>query len=265
MAAGAADGGLAGVLRNRAYLAGTLAQGAGLLLALGARRELPLLVVQSGMTASLALTAVAGALLGRWRLSAARAAGVAAVVAGLALAAAAGRPGHAADPGVLPLLVCLAAVVVSLLAVPDGGLAAIGVPPGLRPAVRGVACGVGFGASAIGARVAVGSILGERAELRDVVPLVTSGTGLLSLALLGGGLVAGQVLLTSALASGAVTGPVAAMHVVENAAPAVVGVAVLGDVVAPGSGWTAALGVALAVAGSIVLAGHDEAREPQYR
>jgi drug/metabolite transporter (DMT)-like permease len=264
---GGRTGGIAATLRQPAYLAGTVGQAAGFLLALGARRELPLLVVQSGVTASLALTAVGGALLGRWRLGWGRTAAVTAVVAGLVLAASAGRPGRAVDPGIGPLVGCLAAVLLSLALLPDRALARVGVPDRLRPAVQGLASGVGFGASAVGARVAVGEVLGATVTPADALRLVTSAVGVLSLVLLVGGVVVGQVLLTAALASGAVTGPVAAMHVVENAAPAAIGVLLLGDVVAPGGGRIAVLGVALALVGSVRLAGHD-APEPsrgQYR
>jgi hypothetical protein len=254
--------GMAGVLHHPAYLAGVLGQGVGFGLALVARRNLPLLVVQSGVTASLALTAIGGALLGRWQLTWTRVAGVSAVVAGLALAASAGRPGPAGDPGMLPLLACLSAVVVSLLALPASVLARLGIPARLWPAVQGLASGIGFGASAVGARVAVGNVLGTQVELGDVIRLLTTTTGFCAMLLLAGGLASGQVLLTAALTSNTVTGPIAAMHVVENVAPAAIGVAFLGDVVAPGGGWPAGLGVALAAAGSLLLAGQDHTRCP---
>jgi hypothetical protein len=255
-------GGLAGAVRSRSYLAGTAGQAAGFLLAFAARRELPLLVVQSGVTVSLALTALARATLARRRLQATEATGVLAVIGGLALAAAAALPGPAADPGTAPLLLVLAvlAACTALLAAPL--LDRCGIPDRVRPAVLGAASGLAFGASAIGARVAVGDLLGQQVTPAGLVGLLRTAPGLLAVTLVVAGTVIGQLLLTTALASGALTGPVAAMHVLETAAPALVGVTLLGDRIAPGHAWPATAGVLLAVLGSARLATCDA---PQVR
>ena len=260
--ASGSEGGITEAVRRPVYLAGTVAQAVGFGLAFAARRELPLLVVQSGVTASLALTAVVAGLLGRRRLHGAEIGAVLAVVAGLGLAASGALPGPAVDPGTAPLLGCLLALLLSAAALVPGLFDRAGVPAPIRPAVQGVAAGVAFGASAVGARVAVGEILGNDLGPAALGRLMGSAVGLMSLLLVLAGTLLGQVLLTAALSSGALTGPLAAMHVLETAGPAAVGVTLLGDRLVPGRAWAATAGVLLAAFGSIRLAGRDAAPAP---
>jgi drug/metabolite transporter (DMT)-like permease len=237
-------GGIVRALQHRAWLAGMVLQAAGFLLAFLARRDLPLLVVQPATTASVAVTCLLGAALGRWRLSPRDQLGLAAVVLGIAGAGASAASGPAVLPGPLPLLAMLAVL----------GWCAVGavrsvrrpVPVGRSALVVGAAAGVAFGVSAVGAR----------ALAADPLTAVRSVDGAMALLLLGIGTVLGQVLLTAAISGGAVAGPSSSMHIVETVGPALVGVAFLGDVVVQGRGTVAAGCVLVALVGCLVLTDH---------
>src|SRR5690349_15953245 len=80
---------------NRTYLLGLGCQILGFVLGLAARRDLPLFLVQSAVTAGLCVTAFAGVLVLKWKLPPAEVLLLAAVVAGIAMLAASAKPGHA--------------------------------------------------------------------------------------------------------------------------------------------------------------------------
>ncbi|MFZ0161858.1 MAG: hypothetical protein WAL50_22745, partial [Kineosporiaceae bacterium] len=95
-------------VRERTYLSGLGFQGAAFLLAFVARAELPLLVVQATVAASVAVTALAGAVLGRWRLTTRDGAALLSVVAGIALVGSASQTGGVVLGEAGPLLVAAA-------------------------------------------------------------------------------------------------------------------------------------------------------------
>jgi hypothetical protein len=119
-------------------------------------------------------------------------------------------------------------------------------PSGGQALGIGLVAGVAFGVSALGGRVLAA----------DPLAAVRTLAGFSCLVMLGGGMVIGQVLLTTALSGRRVAGPTAMMHAVETIGPALLGVLLLGDVVAPGRGGVAVVGCAAAVVGSLLLVGH---------
>ncbi|MFC5906171.1 hypothetical protein [Streptacidiphilus monticola] len=241
-------GGLAGTARamlNLPYAAGLALDGLGFVAQLVALRSLPLYVVQAALAGALAVTAVAGAALLRMRLGWAEWAGVAGVCVGLAvLGATAGAEGHK-QPGTAFHWALLGAVVV---------LAAVGAAvwrigrPGLRAAVMGTLCGLGFGVVGLAVRV-LPSI-----RLWHLGPLFSDPA---TYALLAAGAVA-FVFMTEGVRGGRVTTATAAMVLGETALPALLGVVVLGDATRAGLVPLALAGFTLAVLGALALARFGE-------
>lgn len=235
-------------VRGTAYLTGLAAQAAAFALAFVARVDLPLLVVQASVSASVAVTALAGRLVGRWSLSRLDLVGMVCVVAGIAAVGAASDPTRAEVAGSRPMLIALAVAVASLTAV-------------VRPApatLTGALAGLAYGSSAVAAR----------ALAADPLDAVRSASGGLAAGVMVIGVVIGQVLLTLAFRRGqsghvgSVTGPVSAMYVAATVWPAWAGLAWLGDRVRPGAGPAAAIGLIAALAGAALLARHEAPDKP---
>jgi len=239
-----------GALHLASYRLGLAFQGLAFLLAFVARIDLPLLLVQAGVSASVAVSAVVGAALGRWRLGALDGAAVASVVAGVALAGAASEPSRASTDTLWPPLIGLVVTAACLglwqVAARRPGLLQLG------PTVLGALAGLAFGSSAVGARMLAADPL---AALRHPAPAAAA-------VLLVAGLGAGQVLLTTAFRSGSVTGPVAAMYVAATVWPSLAGLVWLADAVQPGRWWWAAAGLVLALGGTARLAEHESQPAP---
>ncbi len=213
-------------------IAGTVLDGAGVLLAIVALRSLPLYAVQAVISGNLAVAAVAARLLLGQRLGRRHALAVVVVTAGLALVgASAGADTAVAAPGwLVALLVAVAAATATVV----GG-------DTLRPraggVVLGLVAGCGFAAYAVAVRalpdLAVGTLLGSPAAWAGAVA-----GGAAFLAMLRG-------LQRAAVAT--VTGPIV---VLETVLPALAGVVALGDRPAA----PAVAGMVLAVIGAVVLA-----------
>jgi hypothetical protein len=231
------------VLRHPRWWLGVALQGAGFVLTFLARHQLPLLLVQPVLSASLVVTTVAGAAQGLWRLGRADLLRCLVVVLGVGLLAAAARPGRAGPLGVPGAVALTAAELVALAGVlhPTGVLAARH-----RALWLGGCAGLAYGAGAVSAR----------ALAADPVRLVRTGVGAWAVALLLIGSLIGEAALTVSLRRGHVGGPVSAMYVVSTLAPSAAGLLWLGDRMA-GDGWPlAALGTAAALVGSLGLTGH---------
>lgn len=243
-------GGVRAALTRWEWLAGTGTQGVAFLLAFLARQDLPLLVVQPALTASVAVTVVLGAVLRRWRLGPRDAVALAAVVAGVAGLGFCASPGRSDVPSAAALGVLAAGLALSV------GWAVRGVrgrrPTGVQAFGTGIVAGLAFAVVAVAARVLAADPWG----------LVRTPTGLVALALLGGGVVLGQVLFTASLSGGSVAGPTASSHVVETVLPALAGIVWLGDAVVPGRAPLAVACTALALAGSVLLTHHGAPPSP---
>ncbi len=240
-AAAGSRGTWARVWAARLYGLGLLLDGLGFLASLGALRTLPLFVVESAVASSVAVTAVLAVRVLGARLTRGEVLALAAVAAGLVLLAAGARGGPGtplSGPGTALLLVGLLPVA----AVGVAGLFRLGGPGHVWLAV---AAGLGFGGTGIAARVLVVPAVWWQLILSPVV-WALAGYAVLALA--------GYAL---ALARGPVTTVAAVTFTVETVAPAVVGLAWLGDQVR--TGWTVPVAgaFALTVAGCVRLAGRS--------
>lgn len=235
---GGFGGNLRQTLRQPAWWGATSLQGLAFVVLLGARYQLPLLVVQPAVTCTLATATVAGALLGRWRLLRRDVLAIVLVVLGVALAASVARPGPADPLGIVAVFIVLGAQAAAVAALAAGRR----VPA----IVTGMGAGLAFGSAAVAARAwAIDAFaLLERPEVFVAAVLTVVGT------------VVGQLTLSVALSSGRVGGPVAGMFAVQTSAPAAIGVLLLGDRLVSGGAPVAVVGVLVAVVASLLLAEH---------
>lgn len=219
------------------YLLGLACDGLGFLANIVAARELPLFLVQSVLTASVAVTALLAVLRGA-RLHWLDWTAVAALCLGLALLAAGARTGPPSSSPPLLGWVLLAAVVIPVL------IATIGLRVHGRSSwvLLAVASGIGFGVVAVAAR-GLGTVQLSWAWIGYPLTwaIVLSG-------------VVGMICFALSLQRGPVTGVTAISFAVELVAPTAVGIAVFHDRVAPGWLAPAAVGFVLAVCGSLNLA-----------
>jgi hypothetical protein len=231
------------VLRHPRWWFGAGLQGVGFVLTFLARHQLPLLLVQPILTTSLVVTTVVGAAQGLWRLSRADLLRCLLVIAGVALLAAAARPGPAGPLGRLGAAALTLAELVALAGVlhPTALLAARH-----RALWLGGCAGLAYGAVAVAGR----------ALAADPLTIVRTPIGLWALALLLAGSLVGEAALTISLRTGHVGGPVSAMYVVSTVGPSAFGLLWLGDQMAA-DGWPlAVVGTAAALVGSLGLTGH---------
>lgn len=235
---------LAHTLRQPAWWLATALQGVAFVVLLGARHLLPLMVVQPAVTSALATATVAGALLGRWTLTRRDIAAVTLVITGVALAAAVARPGQARP---LEIAVVAGLVLVQLAAV--GLLLTAARLPAI---VTGMGAGLAFGSAALAGRAWAADPFAvlERLDVLAAAVLTVAGT------------VVGQLLLSVALGTGRVGGPMAGMYAVQTAAPALAGVLLLGDRLTPHGAPVATAGVVIAVVASLLLARHGVPEAP---
>ncbi len=231
------------------YLGGSALGLVGFVLSLAALRSLPLFVVEPIVASSVAVTAVVSVPLLGARISRRERGAVAGTVLGLALLGASGQPGPAAVVGSGLRWALGAAAVLGLMA----AVCALHARFTAGAAVLGALAGWEFGIVAVAARI-----------LRDPTSFhgLFTDPAALALAVASGG---GLILLTTALRRGAVTATTAALVLVETAAPAAVGITLLGDTTRSGFTVLAVLGFALACAGTLALARFgepDPATEP---
>ncbi len=241
------------LLTSWRYVVGVSLDGLGFLLGLVAVRSLPLFVVQSIVASFLAITAVLGALLLKMPLTRRDKVALGVVIGGLVLvgASAAGDTevdvSRAEEWGVL-----VAAVVLALVSVP---LARLSGAKGA--AALGSVAGLAFGATAVASRMLPGDLSPDKIFGQLGTLLSSPSTYAL--------VIAGVVALLTysiALQRGSVTQATAPLVVGETVAPALVGIAILGDHTRPDWGWVAVVGFALSVIGAISLARHGEVSEP---
>jgi hypothetical protein len=242
---GGVDVGLLGRLAtDRVYLLGFASQCVGFALAFLARATLPLYLVQAGAMTAVGIAAVLGAVVMRWRIRAVEIGALGVTAAGIVLLVGAAEPAPATDmpPAVaaalLVLLVAVAAAAVPVSRI-RGSRGAVGL---------GLLAGLAFAVLAVASRqLASGPLL----EL----PLQPLAWLMLAAALVG------QALLAAALQRGSTTATMASMDSTSVLLASVVGLAALGDRIAPGrTGWVVA-GLALVLCGVVVMA----AVQPRHR
>jgi hypothetical protein len=215
-----------------------------------ALRDLPVFAVQAVIGGTIALTAVVGARLAGAKLPTATRIAVGACLAGLVLVAASAgtMPPPARQRGVDVILL----VAVLLL-----GVAVLVLRQGKRAWPLALVSGMGFGGTALAVRAAhvqtgdgfdLGLLLGQPSTYLVI--------GFWSVGMVG---------YTAALSRGDVGAVTAVFTVTEVVVPGMAGILLLGDPVRPGWGWVLALGLALAVAGTVVIAKAPPLRTPRVR
>ncbi|CAA9229930.1 MAG: hypothetical protein AVDCRST_MAG50-1055 [uncultured Acidimicrobiales bacterium] len=229
---------------QRPYAVGLGLDVVGFVLSAWALRSLPLFVVQAGLGASLAVTAVLSSRILGESLRPPAFAAIAATAAGLLLLAASAGTEHASPPALLaPALLAGVPVLLALAA------AVHRLAPERASVAFGVLAGVGFAGFALAGRAAD---LDSWADAASDPTAWALGAYLLIAVLLHG----------TSLQRGSVTVVTAAYVGIEVVVPAVVGVLFLGDVSRPGTGLAALTGFVLIVAAVLALARAD-GHEPQ--
>ena len=232
------------LLRQWPFLAGTVLDLAGFLLALVALRSLALFVVQSAVAANLAVTAVVAAAFMGHRLSRREWGAVGAATLGLVLVAlAAGHEGAARNGDAVGW-----ALLVSAAALAVAGVTVDRFVDDAGAGVLGAIAGLGFGVVALAGRVLPGFGFGQ----------LLRSPALWALALAGA---AAFTVWASALQRGSITTATAAMVVGETLLPALVGVVFLGDTGRHGWAPVGAIGFVVAVGGALALSRFGEVSE----
>ena len=238
------DDGRLRLVRQLPYWAGLALDVCGFALTAVALHALPLYAVEATAAASLAVTAVVAARLTGERLTRAVRWAVLVVMVGVAAVCASSPTGDGPPPP--------AAASWALVAAVPLGVAAAWWLHRRRPPHAGVALGVlagtgfgGFGTACHilgeGTTASVGHLAGEPAAWAGATWLVL-----------------GLVCFACGLRQGTATAVAAASTVAEVLAPALAGVAFLGDTARPGWGAVAVVGLVAAVAGTVALAAATE-------
>ena len=229
------------LLRNWRFIVGVGLDVLGFVFEFLALQRLPLFLVQTTVASSLAVTALLAARMLRERLVTWEWIGVGGVCVGLALLGiSAGHQGSLNPGGLFDIGLAIAVILLAAVAV---GLARVEEP--WRSIGLGLCAGLLFGVVALSARTVI---------FLNPVRLVQEPAIYL---LIAGG-VFGYLLLTMSLQRGSVTGATGAMVVGETAAPAGIGVLLLGDSARHDLGGLAVVGFVLAVAGALSLARFGE-------
>jgi drug/metabolite transporter (DMT)-like permease len=217
-----------GLLTQRAFLAALALNLTGFGFHLAALRSIPLFLAQSGIAASLAVTAILAVRVFHDPLDPRDWAAVAAVTVGLALmAASAGDVGDEnASSGFVAGIYC------AVLLVALAGVAASRLLGAVGTALLGLLAGFGFAGVSIAARVLPELAIGTIVTHPATYALVVSGA-------------VAFLLYSLALQRGSVTEATALMIVSQTVTPAAVGVLLLDDEIR--SGW-----LAVAVAGFLL-------------
>lgn len=232
------------------YLAGLGLDFLAWLCAAGALRVLPVFAVQAVIGGAIALTAVVGARMVGARMPTRMRVAVIGCLAGLVLvAASAGSeqpPARQQGVDIVLLVACLLLVVVVLV---------------LRQSKKAwpvaAVAGVGFGGVALSVR----AVHVQTGDSLDPLVLLTQPATYLIV----GFWAVGMIGYTAALARGDVGAVTAVFTVAQVLVPGVAGIALLGDEVRPGWWWVMLLGLAAAVAGSVLIARSPPLRPPRVK
>lgn len=235
-------------LRSLAWWTGTALQGGGFVLTLAARQTLPLLIVQAAVVGGLAVTAVIQHVAGTRALRPRDGWAIAAMMAGIAMLAASTVPGPAVPIEGIHLVVlggCVGVCVLALPLVRGGG-------------VSGLMSGLGFGISAIAARLLVAEIAPAFWRFWEWSPSSWTAAGLLF-----AGLVLGQVHLTRGLAVSHAVGVLGTNYLASTIVPAGVGWLLLGEHPRAGTTWLVVVGLVAALTAAMTLL--RDAADPEER
>lgn len=223
---------------QKTYLIGIGFQILGFLLAIAARADLPLFLVQAAVAAGLGVTAVLGVVFLKWHLPKAEVALLVGLSVGIAMLVISAKPSPSKDLD----WIAITALAVSPVLIAIGGWFAARKLHGVRGSVAlGALAGLSFGAAAVASRPLASAV--------DV-------TGLLSDPLLYVIIVqslTGQLLLALAMQRGSATAAVAAMDAAFAVPAAAVGLVLLGDQIRSDLEWLAAVGFLLTLGSVLAL------------
>jgi hypothetical protein len=230
---------------HRTYLLGLVCQVLGFVLAFLARRELPLFLVQASVAAGLGVTALLGVLLLKWRLPAAEVVLLAMLVVGIAALVVSAQPGVARPLGTTGMI----GLVGALGAIGVVGFFTVRLHGAPGSVALGALAGLAFSAAAIAARPLAAAHSVQQFFQDPLLYLLIAHS------------LVGQLLLGLAMQRGSTTAAVAAMDAAGAIPAAVVGLALLGDKIAPGREWLAGAGFLITLAAVIFLTRYAE---PQH-
>ncbi|HEX6684156.1 MAG TPA: hypothetical protein VF062_15235 [Candidatus Limnocylindrales bacterium] len=230
---------------HRIYMFGLGCQILGFFLALAARRDLPLFLVQSAVTAGLCVTALLGVIFLKWRLPRAEMVLLLLVVLGIGALAASAEPSKGEQLGIKGII----SLVVALIVIAMGSVFAARIKGVLGSVVLGSIAGLCFASAAIAARPLAGAQSVAEFVLNPLLYLVIAHS------------LTGQLLLGLAMQRGSTNAAVAGMDAVGAAPAAVLGLVLLGDQMRPGLEWLAALGFVVTLGAVIALTRYAE---PQH-
>jgi hypothetical protein len=230
---------------HRIYVAGIVCQLAAFLFAFLARRDLPLFLVQTAVAGGLGVTVLLGVAFLRWRhpisevlLLGLLVLGLAALIISAEVSQA--RPLNGTEVGAL----ALAVPVVGILG--RGAVRLHGAPGSVA---LGALSGLSFGAVAIASRPLASAHSGAAFVTDPLLYILLAHT------------IVGQLLLGLAMQRGSTTAAVAAMDAAAAIPPALVGLLLLGDRIAPGREMLAGIGFVTALGSVLLLTRYAE---PQH-
>ena len=230
---------------HKTYVIGLACQLGGYVLAVFARRDLPLFLVQASVAAGLGVTALLGVLVLKWKLPRTEVVLLGALILGVTALVLSAHPGppREASPTILMGLVAALGVVAVL------GFLVVRVqgPPGA--VALGAVAGLSFGAAAVASRPLM-NVDSWGAAFTDPLLYLLIAHSLL-----------GQLLFGLALQRGSTTAAVASMDASFSVPPAAIGLLLLGDRIEPGREWLAAIGFTVTLAAVLGLTRYAE---PQY-
>jgi drug/metabolite transporter (DMT)-like permease len=230
---------------NRTYLLGLLCQIFGFFFALAARRDLPLFLVQSAVTAGLCVTALLGVIILKWRLPIAEIALLTLVVIGIGALAASAEPSKGEQLGIRGIIT----LIVALAIIAVGSTFAGRIKGVLGSVVLGSIAGLCFSSAAIAARPLAGAHSVAEFVLNPLLYLVIAHS------------LTGQLLLGLAMQRGSTNAAVAGMDAAGAVPAAVIGLVLLGDQMRPGLEWLAVIGFVVTLGAVIALTRYAE---PQH-
>lgn len=212
---------------HKTYVTGIACQILGFLLAIVARAELPLFLVQAAVAAGLGVTAVLGVAVLKWRLPRAEVALLIGLTGGIAALVVSAKPSVSKDLDTTAIVVLALSWVVIAVTGWFTARRLHGVPGSVA---LGALAGLAFGAGSVASRPLASAIgftdlLSEPLLYLIIVQSLT-----------------GQLLLALAMQRGSTTAAVAAMDAAFAAPAAAVGLLLLGDQIRPNLEWLAALG-----------------------
>ncbi|WP_442934443.1 hypothetical protein [Micromonospora sp. CPCC 205546] len=230
---------------HRTYLVGLGCQVAGFVLALLARRDLPLFLVQSSVAAGLGVTALLGVLVLKWRLPAAEVALLVLLFAGITALVLSAEPAPAKPLGTAGMI----ALAATLAVIAVIGFFAVRLHGAPGSVALGALAGLAFSAAAVAARPLASAPTPEAFVQNPLLYLLIVHS------------IVGQLLLGLAMQRGSTTAAVAAMDAAGAVPAAIVGLLLLNDKIWPGREWLAAVGFLVTLAAVIGLTRYAE---PQH-